>query len=126
MSATTRVGWRDLYARRAQVEVGGEIARIMALSGRTDVISFAGGFPDPAAIDRDGLAEIMGELASGDVSAFEYAPTGGLPGLRSYLVERIGAHEGRLRRRPSCSSRAAASRRCGFSPWCSSTRPIPS
>jgi 2-aminoadipate transaminase len=95
MSETTRVGWRDLFARRARAEVGGEIARIMALSGRTDVISFAGGFPDPVAIDRDGLAEIMSELASGDVSAFEYAPTGGLPGLRSYLVERIGEHEGR-------------------------------
>jgi len=95
MSETTRIGWRDLYARRAQAEVGGEIARIMALSGRTDVISFAGGFPDPAAIDRDGVAEIMSELASGDISAFEYAPTGGLPGLRSYLAERIGRHEGR-------------------------------
>jgi len=95
MSATTRVGRRDLYARRARAEVGGEIARIMALSGRTDVISFAGGFPDPTAIDRQALAEIMGELASGDVSAFEYAPTGGLAGLRSFLAERIGAHEGR-------------------------------
>ncbi|HEX6724100.1 MAG TPA: PLP-dependent aminotransferase family protein [Gaiella sp.] len=95
MTETTRIGWRDLFARRARADVGGEIARIMALSGRTDVISFAGGFPDPAAIDRDGLGEIMSELASGDVSAFEYAPTGGLPGLRSYLADRIGAHEGR-------------------------------
>jgi len=95
VSETTRIGWRDLYARRARVDVGGEIARIMALSGRTDVISFAGGFPDPAAIDRDGLGAIMREVASSDVAAFEYAATGGLSGLRSYLGDRIGAHEGR-------------------------------
>ena len=95
MSETTRIGWRDLYARRARADVGGEIARIMALSGRTDMISFAGGFPDPVAIDRDGLGVITSELSSGDVSAFEYAPTAGLSGLRSYLAERIGAHEGR-------------------------------
>jgi len=94
VSETARIGWRDLYARRARAEVSGEIARIMALSGRTDVISFSGGFPDPSAIDREGLAEITGEIASGDVSAFEYAPIGGLPGLRSYLQERIGAQEG--------------------------------
>jgi 2-aminoadipate transaminase len=95
MSETTRIGMTDLYARRARVDVSGELARIMALAGRTDIISFAGGFPDPAAIDRDALGEITSELASGDMAAFEYAPTGGLPGLRSYLVERIGAREGR-------------------------------
>lgn len=96
MSETTRIGWHDLYARRARVDVGGEIARILALAGRTDVISFAGGFPDPGAIDRDALREIMGEIAaSGDLTALEYAPTGGLAGLRAYLAERIEAHEGR-------------------------------
>jgi len=95
MSEATHIGRRDLFARRARVEVGGEIARIMALSGRTDVISFAGGFPDPAAIDRDGLGAITRELAAGDVAAFEYAPTGGLPGLRAYLAERLGRLEGR-------------------------------
>lgn len=95
MSETTRIGWRDLYARRARVDVGGEIAHILALAGRTDLISFAGGFPDPGAIDRDALRAVVSELASGDVAAVEYAPTAGLAGLRSYLAERIEAHEGR-------------------------------
>lgn len=96
MSETTSIGWRDLYARRARGDLGGEIARIMALAGRTDVISFAGGFPDPAAIVRDGLGDVMRELgaASGD-AALLYAPTDGLPGLRSYLTERLEAREGR-------------------------------
>lgn len=96
MSETTSIGWRDLYARRARADVGSEIARIMALAGRTDVISFAGGFPDPAAIVQDGLREVMGEIgASGDLAALQYAPTEGLPGFRSYLVERLEAREGR-------------------------------
>jgi 2-aminoadipate transaminase len=96
VSETAAIGWRDLYARRARADVGGEIARILALAGRTDLISFAGGFPDPAAIDQDALREVMGQLGtSGDVSALEYAPTGGLPGFRSYLAERLEAREGR-------------------------------
>lgn len=95
MSETTSVDWRDLYARRARAGVGGEIARILALAGRTDLISFSGGFPDPAAIDEDALRGVMGELASGDVSALEYAPPSGLPGFRSYLTDRLETREGR-------------------------------
>jgi 2-aminoadipate transaminase len=96
MSETTHIGLTDLYARRARADVGGELARIMALAGRTDIISFAGGFPDPAAIDRDALREVMSDVgSSGELAALMYAPTNGLPGLRAYLTERLGAHEGR-------------------------------
>jgi len=96
MSETTSIGWRDLYARRARGDLGGEIARIMALAGRTDVISFAGGFPDPAAIVQHGLRDVMGELGTAsDDAALLYAPTDGLPGLRSYLTQRLEAREGR-------------------------------
>ena len=34
MSETTHIGLTDLYARRARADVGGELARIMALAGR--------------------------------------------------------------------------------------------
>jgi 2-aminoadipate transaminase len=96
VSETTSISWRDLYARRARADVGGEIARITALAGRTDLISFAGGFPDPAAIEQDALSAVMREIGeSGDLAALRYAPTNGLPGFRSYLTERLEAHEGR-------------------------------
>lgn len=87
--------WRELFAGRARADIGDEIARIMALAGRTDIISFAGGFPDPAALDRGALARIVTELvASGDLSPFLYAPTRGLPGLRDYIAKRLETLEG--------------------------------
>lgn len=86
----------ELLAGRARGEGGDEIAQIMALAGRQDVISFAGGFPDPAAIDRDGLQAVLADLAGlPDVAPYEYGPTIGLPGLRAYLAERLHAIEGR-------------------------------
>ena len=87
--------WTDLFARRARADGGTEIAQIMALAGRTDVISFAGGFPDPAVIDRAALTEVMNEIgASDELAPLQYAPNDGLPGFRAYLAERIERQEG--------------------------------
>jgi 2-aminoadipate transaminase len=91
----TRTGWSDLFARRARADGGTEIAQIMALAGRTDIISFAGGFPDPAAIDREALTAVLTDLgASDDLAPLQYAPNDGLPGLREYLAGRLEAQEG--------------------------------
>ena len=87
--------WSDLFARRARADGGTEIAQIMALAGRTDVISFAGGFPDPAALDRSALAEVLAGIGSSDdLAPLQYAPNDGLPGFRAYLAERIERLEG--------------------------------
>ena len=87
--------WSDLFARRARADGGTEIAQIMALAGRTDVISFAGGFPDPAALDRAALTEVLtGIGSSDDLAPLQYAPNDGLPGFRAYLAERIERQEG--------------------------------
>ncbi len=88
--------WAELFAERARGEGGDEIAAIMALAGRTDVISFAGGFPDPAVLDRHALAAVAADVAADDDPvALQYAPTTGLPGFRSYLAERLERLEGR-------------------------------
>jgi 2-aminoadipate transaminase len=88
--------WSELFARRARADGGTEIAQIMALAGRTYVISFAGGFPDPAALDRAALTEVLSAIgASDDLAPLQYAPNDGLPGFRSYLAERIEDQEGR-------------------------------
>ena len=93
------VTWADRFARRTRTAGGGEIAAIMALAGRTDVISFAGGVPDPATFDGLTLAELLREIAAtGDTAPFQYGPTGGLPSTREYLAERLERLEGR---RPS-------------------------
>ena len=89
------IRWAESFAARARADVGGGLAEILALSGATDVISFSGGFPDPATFPGPVLADILRELTeSGDVSALQYAPTPGLPGPREFLASRLEELEG--------------------------------
>ncbi len=82
--------WSRIFAARTRGEVGGGLAAILSLAGATDLISFAGGFPDPDTFPGPVLAQILQELlASGDSSALQYAPTQGLPGPRAFLRERL-------------------------------------
>ncbi|MGH3103454.1 MAG: PLP-dependent aminotransferase family protein [Gaiellaceae bacterium] len=74
---------------------GGEIAAIMAIANAKDIISFAGGIPDPATFPGEALADLLREIvASGDTSALQYAPADGVPGLRSFLADRLERLEG--------------------------------
>jgi 2-aminoadipate transaminase len=91
-----REGWEDLFATRTRGDVGEGLGSILALSTATDLISFSGGFPDPATFPGPVLAEILGRLiAAGDASAMQYAPTLGLPGPRAFIAERLERLEGR-------------------------------
>jgi len=88
--------WTASFARRTRALGGGEITAILALAGATDVITFSGGFPDPATFPRDVLGEIAGRLVAQDVAvALQYSQTEGLPGLRDYLAGRLDAIQGR-------------------------------
>jgi 2-aminoadipate transaminase len=89
-------GWSASFARRTQALGGGQITAILALAGATDVITFSGGFPDPATFPKDVLGEIAARLVAQDVAvALQYSPTEGLPGLRDYLAGRIETLQGR-------------------------------
>ena len=73
-----------------------ELLAILAFAGAKDVISFAGGFPDPATFPGSALADILAELAErGDASPFQYSPTHGLPGPRDFVAGRLARLEGR-------------------------------
>ena len=88
--------WGRLLAARTRAGVGEGLASILSLSGASDVISFAGGFPDPETFPGEALTDIMQELvASGDPTAFQYGPTEGLPGFRDFLSEMLRGREGR-------------------------------
>lgn len=88
--------WYERFADRARVESGKDIAVVMALASRTDVISFSGGFPDPHALDREAVAKIVAELTAGvDMLPFQYGPTGGVASFRTYVIERVGTVEER-------------------------------
>jgi 2-aminoadipate transaminase len=79
------------FAERTRAGAGDGIAAILGLLGNPDLISFAGGFPDPRTFPRERVAELVREV---DAGAFQYAPTHGLAGTRDAIA-------GRLERRPA-------------------------
>jgi 2-aminoadipate transaminase len=88
--------WEALAAVRTRGDVGDGIASVLALLGRPDVISFAGGFPDPETFPRDRIAILLQEFtADGELSAFQYAPTRGLAGALDAFADRIESSQGR-------------------------------
>ncbi|HUZ26137.1 MAG TPA: PLP-dependent aminotransferase family protein [Streptosporangiaceae bacterium] len=88
--------WNGGLARRAHALGGGEITAILALAGATDVITFSGGFPDPATFPADVLSGIAGALIAQDAAvALQYSATEGLAGVRDYVRGRLAAAEGR-------------------------------
>jgi 2-aminoadipate transaminase len=87
--------WSAGLARRTHALGGGEITAILALAGATDVITFSGGFPDPATFPAEILAEIAGRLIAGDTAvSLQYAATEGLAGVRDYMAGRLESLEG--------------------------------
>jgi 2-aminoadipate transaminase len=89
------IRWAESFAARTRSEASGGLAEILALSGATDVISFSGGFPDPATFPGPVLADLVRELIeSGDPTGLQYAPTPGLPGPREFIASRLESLEG--------------------------------
>ena len=96
MAVTPEASWEQLFAVRTRGEVGGGIAAVLAVLGRSDVISFAGGFPDPVTFPRDRAATLLSEFAAaGESSAFQYGPTRGLAGPLDAVAGRLEATQGR-------------------------------
>ena len=88
--------WDELFAARTRADVGEGIAAILALLGLPDLISFAGGFPDPSTFPRERASALLDEFAeSGESNAFQYAPTRGLAGALDALAGRLEATQGR-------------------------------
>jgi 2-aminoadipate transaminase len=85
-----RHAWEAAFAERTRAGAGDGIAAILGLLANPDLISFAGGFPDPQTFPAARVAELAGDL---DATAFQYAPTRGLEGTRDAIA-------GRLDRRP--------------------------
>jgi 2-aminoadipate transaminase len=97
MAVTSDTGrWDALFAARTRGDVGEGIAFVLGFLGRADLISFAGGFPDPLTFPREQAAALLAEFAaSGESTAFQYAPTRGLPGTLDAVAGRLDALQGR-------------------------------
>ncbi len=87
--------WSAGLAQRTRTLGGGEITAILALAGATDVITFSGGFPDPATFPTEILAQIAGRLIASDAAvALQYTATEGIAGVRDYMAGRLESLEG--------------------------------
>ncbi len=97
MTLTPELGrWEALAAGRTRGGADEGIAFVLGLLGVPGLISFAGGFPDPATFPRERLSALFQEFAeSGESSAFQYAPTRGLAGPLDALAGRLERLQGR-------------------------------
>ncbi|MFT6423795.1 MAG: DNA-binding transcriptional MocR family regulator [Celeribacter sp.] len=81
----------DLFAHRAQAMKASEIRELLKLLDQPDIISFAGGIPDPAHFPRDAFAEAMqfalSEATAG--TALQYAASEGYAPLRDWIAEHM-------------------------------------
>jgi 2-aminoadipate transaminase len=88
--------WDRLFAARTRGDVGEGIAAVLAFLGTPDLISFAGGFPDPLTFPRERASMLLEEFAAAsEWTAFQYAPTRGLAGPLDALEGRLEALQGR-------------------------------
>jgi len=87
--------WDALAAGRTRGDVGEGIASVLALLGMPDLISFAGGFPDPETFPRERVSALLHEfVVTGETRAFQYAPTRGLAGPLEALADRLELLQG--------------------------------
>ena len=68
--------WETLFAARTRAGGGDGLLQILALAGAKDVISFAGGFPDPQTFPGPVIAEILASRRAGGCSPFRTRPRG--------------------------------------------------
>ncbi|MFD4366259.1 PLP-dependent aminotransferase family protein [Rhodococcus sp. NPDC058521] len=71
------------------------IRDLLTLTARPDIVSLAGGLPDPAFIPRDRIRQEMDRVLT-DPGSVQYAETTGILALRKVLADREGARLGRL------------------------------
>ena len=96
MAVTETPRWEELFATRTRADVGDGIAQVLAFLGVPGLISFAGGFPDPRAFPRERTRALLAEFAeTGEIDAFQYAPTRGLAGPLDAVAGRIETLQGR-------------------------------
>jgi 2-aminoadipate transaminase len=94
--ASDSARWEALAAARTRGDVGEGIASVLAVLGRPDLISFAGGFPDPETFPRERIASLLQEFATaGELTPFQYAPTRGLAGPLEAFAGRLERLQGR-------------------------------
>ena len=94
MNAEADIDWEKLYAGRAAGMRASEIRELLKVLDQPDVISFAGGIPDPALFPteqiRDAYARILSDPVLGP-QALQYSVSEGYPPLRRWIVAHMAS-----------------------------------
>jgi 2-aminoadipate transaminase len=78
------------YARRMSRVQPSAIRELLRLGGDPDIISFGGGYPDPALFPVTELHEVYARLlVPKHAAALQYTTSNGLPQLRAQVAERL-------------------------------------
>lgn len=82
----------DLFATRADRMRASEIRELLKLLDQPDIISFAGGIPDPALFPREAFADAYADLlgGAGANAALQYQVSEGYRPLRTWLAAEMG------------------------------------
>lgn len=82
------LNWEQIFATRSSRIRASEIRELLKLLNQPDIISFAGGIPDPALFPQDAFQKAYSEIfASESVnSALQYSVSEGYKPLRDWLV----------------------------------------
>ncbi|MCG6879212.1 MAG: PLP-dependent aminotransferase family protein [Deltaproteobacteria bacterium] len=84
------MSWKNLYADRVGAMAHGDVAGMLKLSERPDVISFAGGLPDPNVFLLDEIRDVFDAVfAENGKTALGYGPTKGITSLREWLADKM-------------------------------------
>jgi DNA-binding transcriptional MocR family regulator len=92
-SAGHGLDWPALFATRAERMKASEIRELLKLLDQPDVISFAGGIPDPALFPAEAFSAALTSALTGDTkgAALQYSVSEGYRPLRDWLVTRMAS-----------------------------------
>jgi DNA-binding transcriptional MocR family regulator len=84
--------WSDRFSDRMAHVRASEIRELLKLLDQPDILSFAGGIPDPGLFPVARVAEAYAEILAGaGEPALQYSVSEGLTPLREWIVGRMGA-----------------------------------
>jgi DNA-binding transcriptional MocR family regulator len=87
------VDWSDWFAGRVSRMHASEIRELLKLLERPDVVSFAGGIPDPALFPMDAIRRAYSEILADPVlgtASLQYSVSEGYGPLRRWIVDYMG------------------------------------
>lgn len=86
------MNWQDIFASRSEQMKASEIRELLKLLEQPEIISFAGGIPDPKLFPKEQFEAAFSSILSSDEAdiGLQYSVSEGYPPLRSWIAQRMG------------------------------------